>query len=229
VLSPARFRQVRDQIDVMPVADAQWRRAYPRLLNLFEEVRVAGAEITTDDGEVVVPCVAVFRHRARSGALDALRSADVVRSVGDGWVALGRPTDRQPLGLATVRGRRLHVTCATIERAGRVRALVEEVCGPDEVRWLSTIYSNLDFLAIEMLESLRLPEPHVHDPAIFEALREVVPEFLADWWDVPNVRLDGATPREGLDRGGRAGALVRTFVRALEGLLGTELAPVAAG
>jgi len=229
VLSEARFARVREQFGPLPASDPHWRRSYPRLLQLFDEVREAGSDIRTDEGEVVVPCVAVFRHRSRGGALAALRAARLVRSEHDDWLALAHPSDDRPLGLAMVRGRRLHVTCATVERAGRVRALIERACGVDEVTWLSTVYSNLDFVAIEMLEALRLPVPHVHDPALAAALREVVPEFLAEWWDVPNGELGGTTPRECLGRGDARCHRVRSFLHELERALGSELLPLAVG
>ncbi len=237
VLSAARFRRLCDQFGPLPVSDAHWRRSYPRLMGLFDEVREAGVEVVTSEGEAVVPCVAVFRHRSRGGALAVLQAAGLV-GAGPGagvagkeadWLPLAAPGDVVPLGLAMVRGRRLHVTCATIERAGRVRALVEQACGADEVHWLSTVYSNLDFLAIEMLEELRLPEPHVHDPALAAALREVVPEFLAEWWDVPNARLDGETPRETVDHDCERGRRVRAFLASLERVLGAGGLPAAAG
>jgi len=229
VLSPARFAQASERLPALPRTTAAWRRAYPSLLRLIDEVREAGVEITTNDGETIVPCVAVFRHRARGALAAALREAHVVLKAGDGWWALGGAARSQPLGVATVHGRRLHVTCATAERAGRVRELLEVSLGAHEVAWLSTIYSNLDFVAIEMLETLRLPEPHVYDPALASALCQVVPEFLAEWWDVPNGRLSGATPREALSRGGRGREIVRGFLRELDERLGADVLPLAAG
>lgn len=229
VLSPARFAQVQQRLPKLPRTPVAWRRAYPDLIQLLDEVREAGVEITTAEGETIVPCVAVFRHRARGAVAAALREARVVCGAGEGWLAVGDAAEAQPLGVATVHGRRLHVTCATVERSGRVRDLLEARLGAHEVSWVTTIFSNLDFVAIEMLETLRLPEPQVHDPALATALCQVVPEFLAEWWDVPNARLNGATPREVLGKGGRGRETVLAFLRELDLRLGADVVPLAAG
>lgn len=229
VLSPARFAEVMARVGHLPTSGAAWTRAYPALLRLQDDVREAGVPLTTPEGEAVVPCVAVFRLRTRGGVEAALREASMVRRAGEGWLAVGSPLEAATLGVATVHGRRLHVTCATVERAERVRRELEAALGAPEVVWLSTVLSNLDFVAIEMLEKMRLPEPHVHDPALATALRAVVPEFLAEWWEVPNARLAGATPRESLDLGGRNVQLVRAFLRALDEGLGSDVLPMIAG
>lgn len=229
VLSPARFAEVRARVGHLPTSDAAWTRAYPALLRVQDDVREAGVPLTTPEGESVVPCVAVFRLRTRGGVEAALRGASMVRRAGEGWLAVGRPLEPTTLGVATVHGRRLHVTCATVERAERVRREFEAALGSPEIVWLSTVLSNLDFVAIEMLEKMKLPEPYVHDPAIASALRAVVPEFLAEWWEVPNARLAGATPRESLEEGGRNLQLVRSFLRAMEEGLGSDALPLAIG
>jgi hypothetical protein len=123
----------------------------------------------------------------------------------------------------------LNVSCNSVEAAARARAEVEAWLAPDVARYQTTLLSNVDFLAIEALEQLELPEHILVDDDLLRVVGEVMRAFLDDWWAVPNPGLGGETPRDALTAGPSSRARVLRFLRALDSRLDVGPIPVPYG
>jgi hypothetical protein len=214
VLPPAMYQRFREHWPRLPQGKVAWARAFPRVLMGLDHVAEEGLDVFTPGGERIVPSRVVAGLADSQAARDTLTRAGVA-SAAEPYLALRHPGTGVLLGIASVCGPRLEATCCSVERASVLGGLLQGVLGP-ACASLITVHSNLDFAAMEVLEQMSLPEEYVHDPDLSSALAEVIREFLDDWWDVPNPRLSGRTPREAVSVDARGREAVSGFLARLE-------------
>ncbi len=234
VLPSPLFARFLKRAKSLPDTPLGWTRAYPRLMEQLDEVQSEGLETTTAEGDRVLISTLIFdvaegpELRAHLKASeDVLLDADLQggnqngrgsNDTGDG--ILHDDEGRALAALDFVPGSsRLRCICESAERAELARERLLASLTGHGARFLTTIYSNVDFVVMEALERLQVPKGITLLPGLRDAFAFALSEFLDDWWDLPLTRFHGQSPRSVFETEGRQKDELQSFLARLEPLL----------
>ena len=216
------FARFLDRAKTLPESHLAWSQAYPKLMEQLDELQSEGSDLSNEDGEQVLVSTLLFDLRDEDGAHAALAASQLVSADGvKKGSALLHDADGRPIGaLEFPTGTsRLRCTCESVSRAELARDTMAELLPETTARFLTTVYSNVDFAVMEALERLSFPVSLTQLGGLREAFAIALADFLDDWWDLPLTRFRGRSPRDILSTPNRDQENLRTFLHQLEPLL----------
>lgn len=222
VLAEPLFARFLERSQPLPERPTAWSKAYPTLMEQLDDLQSGGAEISNEDGERVLISTLLFELSDEEDAQAALRDNQLVVSSGNGesGALLHDDSGRCIAALEFVAGSaRLRCTCESVGRAEQALDAITGILPETTARFLTTVYSNVDFAVMEALECLSFPVSLTLLESLREAFAIALGGFLDDWWDLPLTRFRGQSPRDILSAPNRDQENLRSFLAQLEPLL----------